>query len=293
VRRRGGGFNGSTSVIPFRSSPLPSCPPEVFLDGVGLRSGRTSAVVLSRSSGPFAFIVDGTRVPLAGVVAVSAERATVVRAGGAEVATVEHLLAACAAFGLHEGLSVEVRGGEVPLLDGGAAAFARALASLDLSAVAPRLEVVRDEVIQQGESRYTFRRASATASPAARVSVTIAFGDPRLSPEAAWNGTRDDFVQRIAAARTFAFSHEVAELAARGHASHVDPESVVLIADAEVLSRGRPFTEDEPARHKLLDLMGDLFLYGGPPRGEVHALRPGHATTHAVMRRALAAGIVA
>jgi UDP-3-O-[3-hydroxymyristoyl] N-acetylglucosamine deacetylase len=60
-----------------------------------------------------------------------------------------------------------------------------------------------------------------------------------------------------------------------------------------VLSAGAPFLADEPARHKLLDLVGDLYLYGGPPRGRVRATRPGHGATHEAMRRALAEGLVA
>jgi UDP-3-O-[3-hydroxymyristoyl] N-acetylglucosamine deacetylase len=86
---------------------------------------------------------------------------------------------------------------------------------------------------------------------------------------------------------------EVEELLARGLASHVTPESVVVIGKARILSSGAPFAADEPARHKLLDLIGDLYVYGGPPLGRLRAVRPGHAATHEVMRRAFEEGLVA
>jgi UDP-3-O-[3-hydroxymyristoyl] N-acetylglucosamine deacetylase len=217
-----------------------------------------------------------------------ADRATVLRVGAASIATVEHLFAACAGLGLHQGLAVEVLGGEVPLLDGASRAFVRALEALALPAVPAELVVMRDATLTHRDSRYTFERAMAT-----RLDVTLSYDDPRVTPDAAWAGAPDDFVARIAGARTFAFAHEVLALAAAGQASHVDPASVVVLTPDGALASGEPFTWDEPARHKLLDLMGDLFLYGGPPRGRVHAFRPGHRATHAILREALALGVVA
>jgi UDP-3-O-acyl-N-acetylglucosamine deacetylase len=139
-----------------------------------------------------------------------------------------------------------------------------------------------------GASTYELARGGGV-----ELEVTIDFDDERLAKRASWAGDPEDFFARIAAARTFGFEHELAHLLARGLASHVTPESVVVIAPSGVLFAGAPFSADEPARHKLLDLIGDLYLYGGPPRGRVAALRPGHAATHAVMRRALAEGLVA
>ena len=120
--------------------------------------------------------------------------------------------------------------------------------------------------------------------------------DPRvtsLAPHATWSGDRADFVARIASARTFGFAHEVDALLARGLAQHVAASSVVVIAPDVIHHAGRPFTADEPARHKLLDLIGDLYAHGGPFRGRIHATRPGHAATHAAMARAREEGVIA
>jgi len=66
----------------------------------------------------------------------------------------------------------------------------------------------------------------------------------------------------------------------------------LVVADDAIHASGAAFSRDEPARHKLLDLAGDLYLYGGPPEGELSARRPGHAATHEAVRRALAQGIL-
>ncbi len=272
-------------------APPSVVPRAVRLDGIGLRSGRPATVVLHARPGPFAFVVEGVSVARARVAPLQAERATVVRVGEAAIATVEHLLAACAARGLHQGLAVEIHGGELPLLDGAAAAFGRALDSMDLTASPPPLRILRDGVVEHGESRYTFRRPLDDGEGIS-VEVKVVFEDARLAPDAAWGGDRGDFSRRFASARTFAFSHEVEALAERGLASHVDPASVVVITPDAILTDGAPFTPDEPARHKLLDLIGDLFLHGGPPRGSLHALRPGHAVTHAIIAEARVKGIL-
>jgi UDP-3-O-[3-hydroxymyristoyl] N-acetylglucosamine deacetylase len=144
--------------------------------------------------------------------------------------------------------------------------------------------------VEIGESRYELARIA--DDDAVALEVVIDFGDARIAPEARWDGDPEDFRARIATARTFGFEHELGDLLARGLASHVTPESVVVFTKEHVLSSGAPVAADEPARHKLLDLIGDLYLHGGPPRGRLRALRPGHAATHAVMVRALDEGLV-
>lgn len=223
-------------------------------------------------------------VPVASLVVVPGDRSTVVRAGDAELGTVEHLLAALGAGAVREGLAIDVDGPELPLLDGGARAWCDAIAELP-GGEAPR--IARAGVIDVGGSRYVFEPGDDVT-----IEVTIDFGDPRLAASARWEGDRADFAARIAPARTFGFAHEVEALLARGLAKHVAPSSVVVVAPDVIHAAGAPFTADEPARHKLLDLVGDLYVHGGPFRGRLHAHRPGHAATHEAMRRARAEGLV-
>ncbi len=258
----------------------------VVVEGLGLHAGAHGRVEL-RASDDRARATTLNGAALDEWRAVKAERATAIVHGERRARTVEHLFAAMAALGLRRGVEVTLDGEEAPILDGCAAAWMDALGELEVDATPATIAVVRDDVIDVGTSRYSFARGDAT-----RVSVAIELGDARIAPEASWSGDARDFRERIATARTFCFAHEVEALARAGLASHVTPEMVVVIGP-EILAAGRPFEADEPARHKLLDLVGDLFLYGGAPRGSVHAYRPGHWSSHEAMRIAIARGVVA
>lgn len=293
------------------------------VEGRGLHTGQTGAVrfeVLARRDAPVVLRAGAREVPIAALKVVDTTRSTTVAdaSGSLRFATIEHVLAALGGLGIHAGVAVAIEGPEAPLADGGARAYVEALLSLGLgeprsvpagsaaagSAAAGSagaasagavtaagggpLRVVMDGVIEVGASRYELRVAETIS-----LEVVVDYEDGRIGREARWDGDARDFRDRIAVARTYGFEHEVADLLARGLASHVTPESVVVIGATRILASGAPFTADEPARHKLLDLVGDLYLYGGPPRGSLRALRPGHAATHAMMRRALDEGLMA
>jgi UDP-3-O-[3-hydroxymyristoyl] N-acetylglucosamine deacetylase len=264
----------------------------VVLEGRGLHGGRFAKVTLVRApeDDPVTLRQGETVARVDELFAAAVVRATTVASADdrIRVATVEHLFAALAGLGVHRGLSIAIEGDELPLLDGAAAEWMRAVQSLGTAPSPPRLVVRRDAQLTVDRSTYAFALA---ADGECRVSVAFETGDARLAKDAAWSGTPADFA-RIAPARTFCFAHELGDLAARGLISHVAPASVVVVAPDAIHSAGAPFSADEPARHKLLDVMGDLYLYGGPPIGTVRATRPGHAATHAAVARALAAGIV-
>lgn len=242
------------------------------VEGPGLHTGAPGAVSFARHDGPVVLRSGGVDTTLADLRVVdSARSTTVASSGGVRVATVEHVFAALGGLGIHHGVAVVVDGPEAPLGDGGARLYADALRSLGLAPSPPALRVARDGVVEIGTSRYELRRIDparvAGGAFAVELEVEIDFGDARLAKEARWSGDAEDFRLRIAGARTFGFEHEIEELLARGLASHVTPESVVVIGEGRILSKGAPFAADEPARHKLLDLIGDLYLHGGPPRG--------------------------
>jgi UDP-3-O-[3-hydroxymyristoyl] N-acetylglucosamine deacetylase len=263
---------------------------EVRVQGVGLHTGAPCTVVLRATPGPVRLRSGAREAAVAELSVASTARATTVEAcGGAlRVGTVEHVFAALAGLGVRDGVTLDVDGPEMPLLDGGASAWCRALGRLALRPSAPRLQVTRFATYDVGPSLYELAPADAV-----HVTARIDFDDPRLVPHATWQGDPADFEERIAPARTFALAREVDELARRGLARHVDPASVLVLSADGMLHAGRPPMPDEPARHKLLDLLGDLYLHGGPPLGRVHALRPGHAPNARVFRRALEDGVLA
>lgn len=260
----------------------------VVLEGPGLHSGRPARVTLRASAGPLVVRAGGHEAEVRALTVVSTQWATTVAApGGAfRLQTVEHAFAALGGLGLRTDLAIEVEGPEMPLLDGGAAAWCAALEELRRPARRPRLRVAHEGTVAVGSSRYDF-------SPGGGVDVRVRFetDDPRLAPDARWTGDPDDFRLRIAPARTFALARDLAEIDRMGHARHADPAAVVVITP-DAIQCGRPFEADEPARHKLLDLVGDLYLHGGPPRGVVAATRPGHTATLHAVTRAIAEGIL-
>jgi UDP-3-O-[3-hydroxymyristoyl] N-acetylglucosamine deacetylase len=262
----------------------------MIIRGTGLHRGEPAHVELLRSAGPVRLRAGGVEATLDALVADGARRSTTVSTtdGRLRIAMVEHLFAALGAARIREGLVVSVEGPELPLVDGGALLWLDALAGMNLPPSPPSLVVVRSGEVAIGTSVYGFeppRHADEVT-----VEVVVDFGDDRLERRAVWTGDQDDFRERIAPARTFGFARELGELACAGLARHVEPESVVVVDDERILARGAPFAADEPARHKLLDLVGDLYVHGGPPAGVVRAVRPGHAATHAAVREALGRG---
>ena len=262
---------------------------QVIVDGVGLHTGRPARVVLLASDGPVRIRANGVEASLDALAIVSTARATTLEGHGGvlRVQTVEHALAALAGLGFYEGMTLSIAGPEMPLLDGGAAAWCDAMTCLGVARGTSKLRVARHAIIEVGKSRYEW-----SPSTTVDVEVRLDLDDGRIAPEARWGGDPDDFRARIAPARTFAFAHEVQELLVRGLAHHANPESVVLIAPEAIHHAGSPFSPDEPARHKLLDLLGDLYVWGGPPLGRLRVFRPGHAANALAVGQARAEGVL-
>jgi len=268
------------------------------ISGWGLHGGGPSSIRFVAHDGPVVLRAGGIDTRIADLRVVDTTRSTTVAnaTGSVRVATIEHVCAALGGLGVHEGVAVVLEGREPPLADGGARLYADALRALarqaGIRATRPALRIARDGVIEIKGSRYDLRCAVRDDPDAVELEVALEFDDERIAKEARWSGDPEDFRLRIATARTFGFEDEVGDLLARGLASHVTPESVVVIGKDRVLSAGDAFTADEPARHKLLDLVGDLYLHGGPPCGSLRATRPGHAATHEVMRAAHDQGLI-
>lgn len=263
----------------------------VVLRGRGLHSGALAEVRLTRTAGPIVFRTphgDATREELD---VVRADHGVRVRCGKnwLDVDGVEHLFAALGGSSVHAGVAIEVTGGEVPLLDGAASAFARAITELGAPGDAPPLSVARADVVHVGDSSYRF-----SPGPMSELEVKVQFDAPRIGEQHAhWDGLAESFLRDVAWARTFGFRADREALHAAGRARGADPEAVmVLDQEGSVEPPGLPARPGEFARHKLLDLVGDLYLFGGPPRGTIHATRPGHRATHRAVREALERGIV-
>ncbi len=201
------------------------------------------------------------------------------------VLTIEHALGALAGLGVWDA-TLTLDGPEVPIGDGSAAPF---LGWRSLPASTPVPAVVREpiRVASTDGSAWIEARPAAAGRPAT-YRYQLDFGGPApIGPQSAeWIvGDIDSFVRDVAPARTFSLRAEAEALRALGLFSGFAPADLLVVGDD-----GEPIDNlwrfpDEPARHKLLDLIGDLALVGRPVHADVTAHRSGHALNHELARR--------
>ncbi len=206
--------------------------------------------------------------------------ATTLGKGGVEIKTVEHLLAALAGLGI-DNLVVELTGPEVPVMDGSAAPFVELMLEAGIRRYyLPKtyLRVARPITIDMGN-----RSIQVLPSHRFRVHYSMQFDHPRFhEQEIQLEISRRTFIREIAASRTYGFLRDVEYLRSRGLARGGSLENAVVIGEDGALN-GLRF-EDELVRHKVLDLIGDLYLLGRPLRGTVIAKGAGHLLHTALVR---------
>ena len=227
-------------------------------------------------------------------------RGTVIKKGDAMVSTIEHAMAALYASGI-DNVLIKVDGSELPILDGSAREYVEKIeacgleeqnADKDYYIVKQKIEVVDEKT---GASLVVLPDSDFS------VDVMIQFDSPVLPNQFASLDNLSDFAKDIAASRTFVFVREIELLVSNGLIKGGDLDNAIVIYDskieqsrldgiADMMGVERKSVEDfgyiqttplnsvnEPARHKLLDIIGDLALIGRPLKGKVIATRPGHS----------------
>lgn len=263
--------------------------------GVGIHSGKAARLSLSPAAVNSGIVFERTdftggdrRIP-AHVDFVSATNlgTTLRNAAGAEVATVEHLLSACAALGV-DNLHVAVDGPEMPILDGSSAIFAEILMDAGLKQqAAPRRAIRVRERIAVGEGART---AVLEPAGAREFDVTIGFEDPAIGVQRrVFALSPETFLEEIAEARTFGFLADVDKLHAAGRGRGASLENTLVIDGGRVINPEGVRYRDEFVRHKILDAIGDLALAGAPIIGRYVANQPGHKLNADLLRALLAA----
>jgi UDP-3-O-acyl N-acetylglucosamine deacetylase len=215
-------------------------------------------------------------------------RCTILAAHGAFVITTEHVLSALAGLGVTDAI-VEVGGGELPAFDGSAEPFARAMLAAGLTDPEeghPPL-VLRSEIRVGGGDDGTIVATPRTAPGGSR-RYELDYGPfaPIPAQAAQWS-PGEDYIKRVAPARTFCLAQEAEAMRTAGLFRHLSPRDMLVIGPAGPVDNAYRFA-DEPARHKLLDLIGDLALVGRPIQADIVARRSGHALNHALARALLA-----
>ncbi|RMH71516.1 MAG: bifunctional UDP-3-O-[3-hydroxymyristoyl] N-acetylglucosamine deacetylase/3-hydroxyacyl-ACP dehydratase [Gemmatimonadetes bacterium] len=204
-------------------------------------------------------------------------RRTTLRKDGAEVETVEHLLAAARALGI-DNLLVELDSFEPPELDGSSYPFVQSFQKAGIvEQDAPRKYYVLKEPVhlQDGDG------VQITALPhdGFRISFTIQYDHPVIGTEfASYEITPENFINEIMKSKTFALMRDIEPLKQMGLIKGGSLSNAIVIGDDSVVNEDDlPYENNSFVRHKILDLVGDLTLLGNPLKAHVIATRSGHA----------------
>ena len=267
---------------------------EISFSGIGVLNGLDSTVTLKPapvgtgiqlcSPTTTEVITIGTVVPQV------AMHATVLQQGSWRVSTIEHILAALAGLGIDNAM-VELSGDEAPILDGSSVVFARKIQEVGTVAQDAAREYVTPTQVLKFED--TERNSLIEIHPAqsGNMSLTIDYAADFDMPGIEASRITctldgDFFAKEIAPARTFGFYEQLPYLQKHGLAQGASLENTLVIKDGKYVNE--PRFADECVRHKLLDLIGDLYLLGKPLAGKVIARRTGHSFNRLVVEHKLA-----
>lgn len=278
----------------------------INLSGTGLHTGAN--VNLTIHPAPANHGYKFKRVDLEGQPVIDAladnvtmtQRGTVLAKGDATVSTIEHCLSALVAFKIDNCL-IEVDGPEVPILDGSAKYFVQAIKEVGTEEQDEERKyfIVKEKMVYENQEKGI--KIVALPDDEFSADVRISFDKSLLlANQYATLDSLDDFEEEVSACRTFVFLHELEPLLKNNLIKGGDLDNAIIIIDKEISQEeldnladlfNKPRVEvqptgvlnnielvhpNEPARHKLLDVIGDLALCGMPIKGRIIATRPGH-----------------
>lgn len=272
--------------IDFKGKPIrqKTLAQSAILYGQGLHSGKKSGLMfqpLPVNSGiHFVGMTESTIVPAHIDYVASTGFATTVQSESFQVGTIEHIMATLHAYGISN-LLVKCNG-EVPVMDGSAVEFCSLLEDTGIEE--------QDGEIYAIKIPYTIRVGNEKEfiqiepSEDFIIDYYLDYPAPVGSQHYQFQlGNPGDFKKSIAPARTFGFVKDISYLQAQGLALGGRFDNFVLFGDEGAINGSLRF-DDEPARHKILDAMGDLFLLGRPLQGHVTAKMTGHSDNISLVR---------
>lgn len=286
----------------------------VSISGTGLHTGINVNMTLKPANPGFGHQFQ--RIDLPGMPLIKADcdlvvdtsRGTTLEVGEARVSTVEHILAALVGMGVDNCL-IEINGPEIPIIDGSSEPFVEII---DKTGVAEQDVAKAWYSIDTNISYYDeIKRVEITALPSTEYKITtlIDFNSPVLGTQHASLKNMREFKSEIAPCRTFCFLHELEALLDNNLIKGGDINNAIVVVDkpvtaeemtrlAKAFGRGKMEVKsegylnnlelrypNEPARHKLLDVVGDLALIGYPIRAHIIANRPGHSSNVAFAKK--------
>jgi UDP-3-O-[3-hydroxymyristoyl] N-acetylglucosamine deacetylase/3-hydroxyacyl-[acyl-carrier-protein] dehydratase len=291
------------------------------LSGIGLHTGVRSTITFKPAPENYGIVFQRTDLENSGEVpalvdfvvqdnAIDSLRGTNLQKDGTMIYTVEHVLAAVSGLEI-DNLLIELSASEPPVGDGSALPYVDVLLQAGIleQEIPKNYLVVEDTLLYHDEKRGI--DLAALPLDNFRVTVMIDYQNPALgSQHSGLFSLEKEFISEFAPARTFCFLHEVEMLIEQGLIKGGSLNNAVVICDKEleeinhekirkalnvqgdvfigkngILNNRELRFTNEPARHKLLDLMGDLFLVGAPIKGQILAARPGHQSNIEFARR--------
>ena len=230
---------------------------------------------------------------------VSTNRGTTIRNGEAQISTVEHVLSAIAGSGV-DNVLIKVNGPEIPIMDGSSIDFTNGIQTAGVVDQDAEREFFEIEEPISFRDEVTGTELLALPSENFEVTAMIDFNSQILGHQYASLENIEDYAEQIAPCRTFVFVRELEQLFDQNLIKGGDLDNAVVIADrlmdqeeldrlarklgkqsitvekTGILNTTKLKFENEPARHKLLDVLGDLTLLGKPIKGKIVARKPGH-----------------
>jgi UDP-3-O-[3-hydroxymyristoyl] N-acetylglucosamine deacetylase/3-hydroxyacyl-[acyl-carrier-protein] dehydratase len=270
---------------------------EVSFSGRGLFSGETATVTLSPAGAgegiTFVREQDGKVALIRAMIqnVLKRPRRTCLKNGTLLVETVEHCMAALSGMGV-DNAKVRVSGGKVGELPAGDGSSRPFVELVELAGVVEQ-DAPLDPLIIRKPEQVSIGDAALAALPGPSDHLEILYefeaGEPlgrQIFSYTLKPGDGAHFASQIAPARTWVFEHEAKELQARGLGTHLTPQDLLVISPTGPIGNEFRFA-DECVRHKVLDLIGDLYLLGRPVYGRLVAHKSGHELNHMLVRKLL------
>lgn len=259
---------------------------EISVSGRGVHSGVVANLTLCPAQPESGINFRRTDLPGQPIIPVNydyldekeLDRRTTLRAGDAAVYTIEHVLSALAALGVHDVL-IKMDAAEPPFLDGSSLPYAEII---NRSGVVTTGKAVLPIIIENPLA-FAHGNAEICAIPSAefRVSFFYTSEHPRLTSQSySVSITPASYLAEIAPARTFCFFEEIEFMRKAGLIKGANLASAVVIGRKNILNDALRYP-DEPVRHKILDFIGDMSLLGAPLQGHFLAWRAGHSVNAA------------
>lgn len=266
--------------------------------GVGLHSGRRVDLTLRPAPVNTGIVFTRVDLPQPQPVRVSADAvfdtrmASTIGSEQARISTIEHIMSACAGLGI-DNLYIDLTAEEVPIFDGSSAPFVYLLqqAGIEVQSAARRFVRVTKPVQVRVDGMGQSKWARLEPYNGFKLDFEIDFSHPAVDltgQSVCFDMGRGHYVKEIARARTFGFTRDVEALRANGLALGGGLDNAIVMDDYKILNEGGLRYDDEFARHKILDAIGDLYILGSPLLAAYSAYRSGHAMNNELLRALLA-----